>query len=221
MKYKEPVRKIKTNRRSSRGYYAFRGVDCIAHESTAERDFVMRMEFDADVSTVVSQPVQLTYADALGVERRYTPDYLVYFKTPNRKPMLVEVKERVELVEKFDKLRFKFASAFAAAKENGWIFKIYDERRIRGLFLENIRKLRNYSANSVSDDDRNDLVHAISLLAPIPVKKFLEHYTASRQEYLSNISRIWWLAINHHIELDLSDPLSEATLIVGAKKTDD
>lgn len=92
MKHHKPVRKIPTNRRSSRGYYAFRGQESIPHESTVERDFVMLMEFDEKVDKIVSQPIELSYVDLNGRRQRYTPDYLVYFKNAASKPLLVEVK---------------------------------------------------------------------------------------------------------------------------------
>lgn len=220
MKHHTPVRKISTNRRSSRGYYSFRGEDCVAHESTVERDFVMRMEFERDVDKLVSQPIELSYIDLNGRRQRYTPDYLVYFKS-NRKPLLVEVKEKTELVEKFDKLRPKFSAAFAAAKEEGWIFKIYDERRIRGALLDNIRKLNNYAAHSVRDDDQANLLTALlEQTFPLTVNSFLESYTSSRQEYLQAIGRVWWLATNHRITIDLTKPLSEETYILGVTSND-
>lgn len=215
MEHRTPVRKITTNRRSSRGYYSFRGEDCIAHESTVERDFVMRMEFESDVAKLVSQPVELSYIDLNGRRQRYTPDYLVYFKS-DRKPLLVEVKEKTELLEKFEKLRPKFSAAFAAAREEGWIFKIYDERRIRGPLLDNIRKLKNYAAHTVREDEQLSILEALSKHTfPITVKSFLESYTGNRHEYLMTISRVWWLATNHQIALDLSKPLAETTHILG------
>ena len=219
MHHRTSVRKIPTNRRSSRGYYSFRGVDCVAHESTVERDFVMRMEFDEHVEKVVSQPVELSYIDLNGRKQRYTPDYLVYFKNPERKPMLVEVKEREELLEKFPKLKPKFAEAFAVAKQEGWIFKIYDERRIHGVLLDNIRKLRNFSVSSVPDEARQFLLDSLNKTQlPITVKQFLESCTKDRDEYLQTIGRIWWLARHHLVYLDLSSPLSQNTQIVEAKK---
>lgn len=219
LQHRTSVRKIPTNRRSSRGYYSFRGVDCVAHESTVERDFVMRMEFDEHVEKVVSQPIELSYIDLNGRTQRYTPDYLVYFKTPETKPMLVEVKEREELLSNFQKLKPKFAEAFAVAKQEGWTFKIYDERRIHGVLLDNIRKLRNYSVSSVTDEAQHFLLDSLNKTQlPITVKQFLESCTKDRDEYLQTIGRIWWLARHHLVYLDLSSPLSQSTQIVEAKK---
>lgn len=179
----------------------------------------MLMEFDEYVEKVVSQPIELSYTDLNGRTQRYTPDYLVYFKSPERKPILVEVKEREELLARFQKLKPKFAEAFAVAKQEGWIFKIYDERRIHGVLLDNIRKLRNFSANSVPDESQRLLLEGLNKTKlPITVNQFLESYTKDRDEYLQTIGRIWWLARHHLLYLDLSSPLSQRTQIVGAKK---
>ncbi|OZB04292.1 MAG: hypothetical protein B7X54_08210 [Idiomarina sp. 34-48-12] len=175
----------------------------------------MLMEFDERVEKLVSQPIQLSYIDLNGRQQRYTPDYLVYFKSPNLKPLLVEVKERSEIKKDFEKLRLKFAAGISAAKEKGWVFKIYDDTRIRGLLLDNIRKLRNFASHSVSDDIRSKILCEMrNIRLPITTKDFLEHYTANRREYLENIGRIWWLALQHDIDLDLTKPLSERTRIV-------
>ncbi|MEA3588402.1 TnsA endonuclease N-terminal domain-containing protein [Pseudidiomarina sp. 1APP75-27a] len=221
MKHHKPVRKIPTNRRSSRGYYAFRGQESIPHESTVERDFVMLMEFDGKVDKIVSQPIELSYVDLNGRRQRYTPDYLVYFKNSASKPLLVEVKERVEIQKDFKKLKPKFAAGIKAATENGWIFKIADDTRIRGLFLDNVRKLRNFSARSVTPETRALLLEWMSATAmPVSLKDFLTKFTANRNEYLGLFNKVLLLALQHDIELDLTKPLSEKTMILKVNAHD-
>jgi len=216
LKHHKPVRKIPTNRRSSRGYYAFRGQESIPHESTVERDFVMLMEFDKKVDKIVSQPIELSYVDLNGRRQRYTPDYLVYFKNAASKPLLVEVKERIEIHKDFEKLKPKFVAGIRAARENGWIFKIADDTRIRGLFLDNIRKLKNFSAHGITPETRSQLLTLVrSSSTPVSVKGLLSAFSSNRNEYLALLNKIWLLALQHDIELDLTKPLSEKTLILG------
>lgn len=50
------VRKIGPTRRSVSGYYAFHGDESIALESTLERDFLVKDEFELNVLGVISQP---------------------------------------------------------------------------------------------------------------------------------------------------------------------
>lgn len=87
-----PVRRIKSTRRSLSGVYAFRG-NAVAYESTLERDFLQRIDFNRNVVAAVSQPVSLDFVVLNGRSYTYTPDFLVYFKPDSGlRPMLVEVK---------------------------------------------------------------------------------------------------------------------------------
>ncbi|GGW53141.1 MULTISPECIES: TnsA endonuclease N-terminal domain-containing protein [Vreelandella] len=95
------VRKIGPTRRSVSGYYAFRGEESIAFESTLERDFLIKADFDVSVLGVISQPCEIPFHHPVtGRRYTYTPDYLVYYRLGNRhyrdypKPLLVEVKPR-------------------------------------------------------------------------------------------------------------------------------
>lgn len=216
MDFKTPVRKIKPTRRSVSGYFSFRGKEPTPYESTLERDFVMRMDYDRSVERVVSQPARLFYIDANRIERRYTPDYLVYFTNPMRKPLLVEVKEKQELESDFHKLRYKFSAAFAFAKQNGCTFKIYDERRIRDSILENLQMLRNFASRKVSNGIANEVKRALeSIPLPISVRRFTQSFNSEQKAPGIRENDIWRLALDHKLELNLSEPLSEETEIVG------
>ncbi|WP_417439778.1 Tn7 transposase TnsA N-terminal domain-containing protein [Idiomarina abyssalis] len=216
MDFKTPVRKIKPTRRSVSGYFSFRGKEPTPYESTLERDFVMRMDYDRSVERVVSQPARLFYIDANRIERRYTPDYLVYFTDPTRKPLLVEVKEKQELDSDFHKLRYKFSAAFAFAKQNEWTFKIYDERRIRDPILKNLQLLRNFASRKVSNKTAGEIGSALlNIPLPISVQRFIQRFNSERPMPGVRENDIWRLALSHKLELNLSEPLSEGTLIVG------
>ena len=64
------VRKPKPVYGSVSGYYAFRGEDTIWFESTLERDLLQKLEFNANVMQVVSQPVEIPYLTNLGILQR-------------------------------------------------------------------------------------------------------------------------------------------------------
>lgn len=216
MDFKTSVRKIKPTRRSVSGYFSFRGKEPTPYESTLERDFVMRMDYNRSVERVVSQPARLFYIDANGIERRYTPDYLVYFTDPTRKPLLVEVKEKQELDSDFHKLRYKFSAAFAFAKQNEWIFKIYDERRIRDPILDNLQLLRNFASRKITSDIADEVGHALlNIPLPISVRGFIHRFNSERPIPRIRENDIWRLALSHKLELNLLEPLSEGTLILG------
>jgi len=58
-------------------------------ESLLERNYLLSLEFDDDVLAYKSQPLSIVYSNALGKDKRYTPDVLVRFKTNDQ---LIEVK---------------------------------------------------------------------------------------------------------------------------------
>lgn len=62
----------------------------IAYESKLESDFVVLTAALADVTSIISQPFVVPYLDRDGTYRRYTPDFLVTFRTGRR--LIVEVK---------------------------------------------------------------------------------------------------------------------------------
>ena len=94
------------------GNYAFRGDSTIWYESTLERDFIKKLEFNDSVIEVVSQPVVIPYETELGNQSSYTPDFLIQFITPEDselsdylKPILAEVKPRDLLVRDWKRLK--------------------------------------------------------------------------------------------------------------------
>ncbi len=72
-----PVRKAQTVYGSISGNYAFRGEKTIWFESTLERDFILKQEFNNNVIDVIGQPVVIPYITELGNQSTYTPDFLV------------------------------------------------------------------------------------------------------------------------------------------------
>lgn len=108
------------------------------HESALERDFVTVSSFLDPAASVISQPVTISFHDG-DVVRRYTPDYLVRWRCGPAE--LVEVKYRADLRTQWARLRPAFAAARRWAQEHDAVFRIATERRIRGAFLENAKRL--------------------------------------------------------------------------------
>jgi len=94
------TRKIGPTRRSVSGYVSFHGNTPMPYESTLERDFLVKMDFDLEVLDVIPQPVQIPFFARNGQKYTYTPDYLVYFRLGDRspcnypRPLLVEVNQK-------------------------------------------------------------------------------------------------------------------------------
>lgn len=209
-------RKIKPTRRSVSGLYPFRGETSIPYESTLERDFLIIQEADRFVSQIIPQPVQLSYVHANGNTYRYTPDYLVfrtgpnsYLKSHSGKPELVEVKPTSELEANFGKMRNKFKAATHFAKQEGFIFRIYDERRIRTPMLKNLELLNRYRRFPFTEfepDELKKIVETVAALETPTIKEILEHKLVQSQDFAA--AKLWHLIATNSLSCELSQPLN-------------
>lgn len=111
-------------------------------ESALERDFCCLLEFDTNVANYVEQPIIIKYSSQ-GRTRRYTPDFLVYYK--DAKPaVLVEIKYQAELHANQSEFKPKFDAAIEYASAQGWEFCIYTEIEIRTIYLKNVKFLLHF-----------------------------------------------------------------------------
>ncbi|MEF3820888.1 MULTISPECIES: TnsA endonuclease N-terminal domain-containing protein [Acinetobacter calcoaceticus/baumannii complex] len=139
----KPIRKIGINCRSITGTMP----NGNRYESSLERDLMILMEFDPTVHLYTPQPIVIQYKSSDGKTHRYIPDGLIeYHSEPEKLPkmILVEVKYRIDFLNRFNEILPKFRAANLYAKNQGWEFKIYTEDKIRGPFLENIKFLNSY-----------------------------------------------------------------------------
>lgn len=209
------MRKIKPTRRSVSGFYSFRGESSIAFESTLERDFIMRQEFNVNVLDIIPQPAIIPFAKN-GRNYEYTPDFLVYYRlskigyTPDPTPLLVEVKPRSEIQAHWSEWRNKFRAAFRYAKEQGYEFRIYDESRIRTKSLENIRFLERYKRMQFPFEESQAVIETVKQMGNAPF-----HYLLSRHFMglykAEGIAHVWHLLATRQLDCDITLPLNDFT----------
>lgn len=210
------TRKIGPTRRSVSGYFSFRGNAPVPFESTLERDFLAKMDFNLEVLDVIAQPVQIPFTARTGLQYTYTPDYLVYYRlgdhTPSNypKPLLVEVKPESEWRANWKVWLPKWKSAYRHAKENGWEFHIYDESRIRDQELTNIQFLARYQRSEFPEEESIVILQTIHEMGAATMdyllaKHFMGHYR------LQGIAHIWHLLSTRRIECDMHQPLNDVT----------
>lgn len=212
------MRKIKPTRRSVSGILPFRGEVSIPFESTLERDFIVRKEFNRLVLQVIPQPVQIPYE--MGNRTYiYTPDFLVYYRSDDYpwgcglKPLLVEVKERRELKENWPKLKPKFRAALHFAKQNGWDFRIHDESRIRDQVLHNIRFLCRYKRMGFDASESQHILSNLKLMGQAPFHHLIARHFCGKPDVAVGISHIWHLLATGQIECDMRFPLTNDTVL--------
>ena len=214
------TRKIKPTRRSVSGQYAFRGQSGVAFESTLERDFLMRCEFQTSVLDVIAQPVQIPFSTPDGREFFYTPDFLVYYRLGSRshenfpRPRLVEVKPGSEWKAHWRSWSPKWKAARRYARAQGWDFCISDESRIRDQVFTSIRFLEKYGRMKFELEDQEQVVESVSLMGFCTVEYLLSRFFPGVYR-TKGLALIWHLVAARRLDCDVSRPLSENTELWG------
>lgn len=207
------TRKIRPTRRSVSGIYAFRGNTSIPYESTLERDFLIRAEFFRPVLNVIPQPVQIPFQGKNGQRYTYTPDFLVQFRPrangtdQEHKPLLIEVKPASAWRAHWRDWSPKWKAARRYAIDQGWIFRIADESRIRDQVLANINYLNRYKRMSFPDDQRLALIDRVRRSRTTMVGDL------ASDEQSGGMTHIWHLVAMRHLECQMEAPLSEQTAL--------
>lgn len=208
------VRRIKPTRRSVSGVMPFRGAGGIPFESLLERDFLKRMRFSHRVLSVVAQPVRIDFTDPHGRPQTYTPDFLVYYHQGGNshvnyiKPTLVEVKPAYLWREHWRAWSGKWKAARRYAREQGWLFSIYDESRIRGLPLENIIFLERFERMTFDREDIDMVLNTLRETEISPVHYLLaRHFNGIYRE--RGVSLLWHLIATGRVECDITEPLDQ------------
>jgi TnsA endonuclease N terminal/TnsA endonuclease C terminal len=216
------VRAVPRSHRSITGHFSSRLGDSIEFESTLERDFLVKHDFDLSVQKIVSQPCRVPYVQASGRRGRYTPDFLVIYRQhldyqcsqAETRPvaMLVEVKPREDWRKHWRKWSLKWMAARRYALERGWIFRIMDESRIRDEQLSNINFLHRYRRTSVPAELCERVVRGLAALGPSTVDLVLSRHLEGRTES-DALALVWHMVATRRIDADVSKPLNKNTLL--------
>lgn len=212
-------RAIRTTRRSVSGIYAFRGEQGVAFESTLERDFLIRMELAPHAQDVVPQPLRLTYRTRAGRLSHYTPDFLVRYRpgicpeAAGRRPLLVEVKPRDALRSDWAALRPKFKAARRYARENGWGFRIFDERRIRDAAWENAMFLRPYRGQTFAREEVQPILDTLRSMGISQVHQLVDARLPCESDRSRRYALVWSLLARGAIGCDFNQLFTENTSI--------
>lgn len=211
------TRKIGPTRRSVSGVYMFRDETAIEYESTLERDFLIRKEFSLAVLGIIPQPCQIQYRDPqTGRRRSYTPDFLVYYRLGNRhyedypKPLLVEVKPETEWRKHWRAWLPKWKAAYRYAIDNGMVFRIHDESRIRDQAFENIMFFSRYKRMSFPIEESQAVLQTVRQMGVATIDYLLaRHFMGIYRA--EGVAHLWHLVAVRALECDISRPLNNFT----------
>jgi hypothetical protein len=206
----KPVRKIGKSHRSITGKHVSRKTGTIHRfESALERDHLIILEFNDEVSHYVTQPLTIYYEhenDYL----RYTPDVMVYYNDHlKRKPLLYEVKYEAELIEKQTEYAAKFNAADKYAADNGYEFQTITEKQIRTIYLDNIKLLSRYHHQPINE-------HYVSYICRLLTgESFLEIEavvgTETNRPYI--LHTVWQMLALKRLGCNMNTKLTMNTLI--------
>ena len=214
-------RKIGYTYGSVSGVYSFRGEKGIKFESTLERDLLRILDFNDSVSDITSQPFTLEYTDEKGKNRRYTPDFLVHFKsspsdsitTFSSKPLLIEVKPNDKLKKHWYELRGRFKIATRYSQENDFIFKIYDENKIRGNDLKNITLINRYRDLVYDEYEEKRILEHLKAVGHTTVDHLLAYLYVTEIQIGIGLGQVWNLIGKKKIGCDIGQPLNMLSTI--------
>lgn len=209
------VRNVISNRRFITGYTSMAGIGFVPYEGPLERDFLELQDFGRNLSYAGAQPLRLVFRE--DKRRRYTPDFLLKFKSvgdrPAFSPALYEVKSREQLQADWLQLRPGFQRAAVLCRRRGWRFRIATERVIRVPRLKQIKFLRGFLDWPDHDSIGQILYRTINELKVSTPAELLAASFASKDRRLEAIGIMWKLVADGRIKIDLSKPLNMETRI--------
>lgn len=208
-------RKITANDRSLTGsLISSKMGSSVDFESSLERDYFIILEFDQSVDSYIEQPIEIQYKCAGGINRFYTPDVLVTFKDPERKPWLCEIKYRSDFRENFSTYKPKFKAAKKYCQEKGWEFVLIDES-IRGDFLANAKFLLKYKNRDYVPEVKHDVIKVLIDLSKengfFTPMKFRENFGQTFEVKATGLAEFWRLVMRGEILFDYDIKLSMST----------
>ena len=214
------VREALTVYGSISGNYSFRKQRTIWFESTLERDFLLKQDYDPLVIDVVAQPIRIPYVTRFGNESTYTPDFLVQYvgasDSPDQVscvPLLVEIKPRKKIIQNWSQLKPKFVAAKKFAAERKWKFKIIDESRLYDQYWKNLLVLKKFKRSVVDENTKNILLTILKAVGVTTFNELLLSSSFDKQNRKMIEVNIWILIAKKVLACDLNNPLSSDTLI--------
>lgn len=118
----------------------------VGYESFVERDHVMLLDFDPDVTGVVSQPFRLRWRDGSGERRRHVPDYFARLR--DGRGLVIDVRPDGRIPERDAEA---FAATERACGETGWGYRRVGEAD--RVLAANVRWLSRYRHPRCADGE--------------------------------------------------------------------
>lgn len=202
-----PVREIGISTRSITGAMP----NGNRYESSLERDLMILLNFDPLVHLYTPQPLTIRYQTSDGTWHRYTPDGLIEYRKDifvhDTRPILVEVKYREDFIGQSKTWIPKYRAAKRYAEEQGWLFEVFTEDKIRTPFLDNVRFLTPYLERGEPELMIwiSDQLVELGMCTP---KTLLSSLYRDKWNQAQLIPSLWALIARREIGCDLTTPIT-------------
>jgi hypothetical protein len=196
------LRRIPLSRRSHIIGFQPLATGTTEHESALERDFVTLTSFLHSDASITSQPITLAFCRS-AMLCRYTPDFLVRY--PTGRAELVEVKYRADLRKNWQRLKPAWVAARHWAREHGAVFRIADERDIRGPMLDNAKRLLPLRRVPIDVVVTELILQAARSTQTVTFGSVLAAVPLSRPV---SLAALWRLIAHGRLRVDLSAPIT-------------
>ncbi len=166
--------------------------------SVLEFDFCFHLEYNPDVQSFSSQPINLAYCFN-GRSCRYTPDFLV--TSTSKQDLLVEVKHSSQISKPDFRARFTEKKRVAMA-DYGYELRLITEKQIRiNPILNNLKLLHRYSGLHTVTEAEKYVLKYIQRKQKVQLYDISE--TLGLTEHETLISALCWLS-SGKIKTDLT-----------------
>lgn len=213
----KPIRNIPIQERSVAGkIFSLKNNRLVSFESQLELAFIYHLEFSENVLYYTEQPFKV-YHNNGKTKTYYIPDFVVYYKDFNQKPLLVEIKYSKEITEKANYVKRKISAFNSYAKENNFDFRLITERELLGYRLTNYKFLYGYITVPEHIIDFTEIKYSILNFVREKIKttpqEIINTLGNSLEEKAKLLTVIWHLVANSVLITDLDKPLTNGSII--------
>lgn len=213
----QSVRKIPIQSRSVAGkIFSYKNNRMVSYESQLELAFIYHLEFSPEVRSYVEQPIKV-YSNAGKIKTYYVPDFIVYYKDFNQKPLLAEIKYSTELVERKEYVERKVSALKRYADENNFEFRLITEKELLTHRLENYKFLYGYLPQPEHvinyPEYTEKIIEFLNAKQITTPQTIIDTLGKSLNEKASILTVIWHLVANNVLKTDLDKPLTNSCVL--------
>ena len=125
--------------------------------------------------------------------------------------MLIEVKPKLKWQNNWHDWRDKWKAAIRFCRENGYVFHIYDEDRIRHKALQNINKIQKYKRCIYDVEDIASILNQVKLMGTVTINYLLSRFFSGSLYREKGLQIIYHLLANKQLYCNWFTDLNEFT----------